>query len=105
MPTLVPLDHPPVYLVLEDFGKLGRAWREIDEAGANEAAVIAGILIGEYKHPVRVVAFNTDKGWSRDVTGEIALKLLEAAAGEGCSLGPSAREFVEQAGHEAPAEA
>jgi hypothetical protein len=99
MPTLVPTNNATVYLVLEHFGKLGNAWREIDEAEANEAAVIAGILTGEYKHPLRVVAFNTDEGWSRDVTSEVALKLSEAAAREDCSLGSSAREFVERAGN------
>ena len=44
---------------------------------------------------MRVVAFNTDEGWSRDVTREIALKLLELNR-EGTALGAAAREFVER---------
>jgi hypothetical protein len=100
MPTLAPTNNVSVYLVLEHFGKPGNAWREIDEAEANEAAVIVGILTGENEHPLRVVAFNTDEGWSHDVTSEVALKLSEAAAREDCSLGYSAREFVERAEYE-----
>jgi hypothetical protein len=35
MPSIVPEDD--IYVVLYDFGPLGRAWRETDEAGANRA--------------------------------------------------------------------
>jgi hypothetical protein len=97
MPTLVPSEQETVYLVLEDFGKLGRIWREIDEADANEAAVIAGILAGEYENPARVVAFNTGGNWARDVTEQIAAKLADAARDDDCELGPCALAFVERA--------
>jgi hypothetical protein len=30
---------------------------------------------GQYSHPVRIVAFNTAEGWSRDVTVDIADEL------------------------------
>ena len=29
----------------------------------------------EYRHPVRIVAFNTTEGWSRDLTMDIADEL------------------------------
>ena len=32
----------------------------------------AVVRAGEYSNPVRIVAFNTAEGWSRDVTVEIA---------------------------------
>jgi hypothetical protein len=64
-----------VYLVLEDFGRLGRAWRETDEECADRATLIRDLLAGEYSNPVRMVAFNTAEGWSRDVTVEIADEL------------------------------
>jgi hypothetical protein len=41
------------------------------EAGADRETIIRELLAGEY-HPVRIVAFNTSEGWSRDVTVEIA---------------------------------
>jgi hypothetical protein len=70
MPSIVPEDD--IYIVLDDFGPLGRAWRETDEAGANRAPLVRNLLDWQYEDPVRIVAFNTAEGWSRDVTVEIA---------------------------------
>ena len=64
-----------VYLVLDDFGSLGRVWRETDEAGTNGATLVRNLLEGQYENPVRIVAFNTAEGWSRDVTFDIADEL------------------------------
>ena len=61
-----------IYLVLEDFGRLGRAWRETDEDATDRETLILNLLSGEYKNPVRIVAFNTAERWSRDVTVAIA---------------------------------
>jgi len=70
MPSLEP--EGDTYIVLDDFGDLGRAWRETDEAGANRASLVRNLLDGQYEDPVRIVAFNTAEGWSRDATVEIA---------------------------------
>jgi hypothetical protein len=70
-----------VHIVLNDFGdRLGRACCETDEAAADEAGVIENISDGEDSRPMRVVAFNTAEGWSRDVTEEIAARLLDLNA-------------------------
>jgi hypothetical protein len=75
-PSIAPHDgHQDIYIVLDDFGSLGRAWRETDEAGANRAALVRNLLAGQYENPVRIVAFNTTEGWSRDVTMDIADEL------------------------------
>jgi hypothetical protein len=42
--------------------------------------VVNNISDGEYSNPVRVVAFNTVEGWSRDVTEDIARALLDREA-------------------------
>ena len=73
-PSIVP--HWPnqdTYLVLEDFGsRFDRAWRETDEDATDRETLILNLLSGEYKNPVRIVAFNTAERWSRDVTVAIA---------------------------------
>jgi hypothetical protein len=61
-----------IYLVLDDFGRIGRAWCETNEDGADRATLVRDLLAGEYNNPVRIVAFNTAEGWSRDVTVDIA---------------------------------
>jgi len=77
---LVPSHDGTVYLVLDDFGQLGRAYRETDPAEADRKTVVADLMSGQYRHPLRVVAFNTAEGWARDVTAEIARELLARAA-------------------------
>jgi hypothetical protein len=80
-----------IYIVLDQFGGvLGRAYRETDESYADEHTTIDKISNREYSRPVRVVAFNTHEGWSRHVTEEIALKLLNLSR-EGRVLGAAAR--------------
>ena len=69
-PSIVPKGD--IYLVLDDFGPLGRAWRETDEEGANRASLVRNLLDGQYEDPVCIVAFNIAEGWSRNVTREIA---------------------------------
>jgi hypothetical protein len=95
-PPLAPgVDDGTVYIVLNDFGPLGQAWVETDAAEADEAAIVTGIIHGEFSHPVRVVAFNAAREWSRDVTHEIATKLLDLNR-NGVALSAAAREFVER---------
>jgi hypothetical protein len=71
-PSIAPDRPEDIYLVLQDFGRIGRAWRETDEDGADRATLVRDLLAGEYINPVRIVAFNTSEGWSRDVTVDIA---------------------------------
>jgi hypothetical protein len=54
-PSLIPEDaHRDVYLVLDDFGSLGRVWRETDEAGTNRAWLVRNLLNELYENPVRI---------------------------------------------------
>ena len=75
-PSIIPwgeLDRT-VYLVLDDFGgKYGWAWwPKTNVADTERATLIRRLLEGRYSSPVRIVAFNTAEGWSRDVSDEIA---------------------------------
>jgi len=75
-PTLP--DDVDVYLVLDDFGeRMGRAWRETGEERIDRASVVTDLLDCQYNQPVRVVAFNTAEGWSRDVSEDIAIELAQ----------------------------
>jgi len=67
-PSIIPGFDVDVYLVLDDFGKLGRAYRETDEEASDRETIIHNLVSGEYNNPVRIVAFNTSEGWARDVT-------------------------------------
>jgi len=75
-PSIVPNgDDRNVYLVVDDFGRNGRAWREADVEATDLETVILDLLEGQYKNPVRVVGFNTSEGWSQDVSADVAHEL------------------------------
>ena len=83
-----------VYMVLDDFGPIGRAYLETDEEKCDRETVIRGMLAGEYKKPIRVVAFNTAEGWSQDVSEQIAWEVLKRAPGRGVALPDATHYFV-----------
>ena len=75
-PSIVPQGAAQdTYLVLEDFGHIGWACRETDAERADRNTLIRDLVEGQYRHPIRIVAFNTAEGWSRDVTVDIADEL------------------------------
>jgi hypothetical protein len=68
--------------VISTFGhRLGRAWRETDEADTDCATLLR--MEGQYSNPVRVVSFNTAEGCSSDVSEEIAIELSQRCAERG----------------------
>jgi hypothetical protein len=68
-----------VYIVLDDFGKLGASCREIDTADCDRGSVIDDLLHGQFHDPFRVVAFNTIEGWLADASEDIAHAVMERA--------------------------
>jgi hypothetical protein len=75
-PSIVPNEHDHIiYLVADNLGHGGHVWREANVEDTDLEAVILDLLEGQYKNPVRVVAFNTAEKWSEDVSGDIAQEL------------------------------
>jgi hypothetical protein len=84
-----------VHIVLDDFGKSGRVYRETDEEEASLDTVVDDLLTGQFNRPLRIIAFNTAEGWSRDVSEDVAWEVLKRAEKESKLLGPGTRDFVE----------
>lgn len=93
-PTLAPHFDVTVHIVLDDFGKAGRVYREIDEEETTLGSVVDDLLTGQFSNPVRVVAFNTSEGWSRDVSEDVAREVVRRVAGYGRPLAVGSRQFV-----------
>jgi len=95
-PPLVPVREAfgTVYIVLDDFEHLGRVYRTDEATDAD--TVVRDLIQGQYNQPVRVVAFNINEGWSRDVSADIARAVAEAARAEDRPLGQATMEFVER---------
>ena len=99
-PSIVPQQQDrDVYLVLDDFGpRAGRAWRETDEEDTDREALLRDLLSGQYNSPVRIIAFNAEEGWCRDVSADLADELAQRCADEGREIPASIETFVEQHG-------
>jgi hypothetical protein len=59
----------------------------------NDVLVMPEPVEGQYMSPVRIVAFNTAEGWSRDVSDKIAAELAQACADRG-ETPPSIADFI-----------
>jgi hypothetical protein len=79
-PSIVPQGgERDIYKVEDDLGELGRIWPEADSEVTDFETVVTDLLTGQYRSPVRVIAFNVAEGWSRDVSTEIAHELRHRA--------------------------
>jgi hypothetical protein len=98
-------DHPhdvTVFLVEEDFGHLGRAYRETDAAEADRETIVRNFISGQYRDAVRVVAFNTAEGWSRDVSEDVANAVLDQVYDADETLSEDTKRFIDR--HVTPGE-
>jgi hypothetical protein len=67
-------DNQTVYLVMDDLGRLGRSGaRRTPRRWTSRPS--SRICWCQYGNPVRVVAFNTAEGWTRDVSEDVAHEL------------------------------
>ena len=95
-PPIVPDIDRDTYLVLDDFGGMGCAWRETNVQDTDLESVIDDLLEGQYGSPVRVIGFNTTEGWSRDVSEDVVHELRQRCADHDRDLPEFLREFVER---------
>ena len=96
-PSIVPNgNNETVYLVADDFGKVGRAWRETDLEATDLETVIQDLLEGEFENPIRVIAFNAAKHWAQDVSEDIAHELRQRCDLQLRDVPSNLRNFVER---------
>jgi|SRR6266852_3236031 len=97
-PSIVPTasgDAQTIYLVVNNFGRLGTAFTETDVERADLETVITDLISGQYSDPVRVVAFNTAKHWADDVSEDVALEIQRRLDLAGDDLPFSIEAFIE----------
>ncbi|WP_065754692.1 hypothetical protein [Bradyrhizobium paxllaeri] len=100
-PSIVPSgDNETVYLVADNFGRLGRAWPEADYEATDLETVIQDLLTGQYGNPIRVIAFNTAERWSEDVSEDVARELRRRCDLQMRELPAAIASFAER--HEEP---
>jgi hypothetical protein len=95
-------DDVTVHWVVNDFGRFGKAYVETDVAEADREAIIRSFISGQYSNALRVVAFNTAEGWSRDVSEDIANEVPERAFDADDNLSEDTKRFIDR--HVSPGE-
>ena len=96
-PSIVPEGcDQTIYLVKDDLGRHGAVWREADTEATDLESVITDLMSGEYKDPVRVIAFNTAERWSEDVSEDIAREIRRRFDVQLEDVPSSLQDFVER---------
>jgi hypothetical protein len=94
-PTTVPSGpDEAVYLVIDRFVGVD-VYRETEVERTDRETVIADLLAGQFNDPVRVIAFNTNEQWSKDVSGEIACELQTRCDLQGERVPNHLQKFIE----------
>jgi hypothetical protein len=62
---------------------------------ASREDVIDDLLTGQFNNPLRVIAFNTAEGWSRDISEDMAWELTRRVRSDQKPLTAPTRAFVE----------
>jgi hypothetical protein len=95
-PSIVPNSaDQTVYLVVDNFGGLGTAYRETDVVRTDLETTITDLMSGQFSDPVRVVAFNTAERWAQDVSKDIALEIQSRSDIDGHDVPEAVRDFVD----------
>jgi hypothetical protein len=81
---------------MDDLGRLGRIWPEADAEATDLETVITDLLSGQYRGPVRVVAFNRAERWSEDVSEDVAEEIRRRCDLQMRELPASISDFVER---------
>jgi hypothetical protein len=96
-PSIVPSGTDRnIYLVVDDLGRHGRVWREVDAEHTDLETVITDLLDGQYSNPVHVFGFNPVEGWSRDVSEDVAQEIRRRCDLQGRDVPPPLQDFVER---------
>ena len=104
-PSVVPDHDATVYVVLDDYGSAGQAYREIDPNDADEQSIVDDLISGQFERPIKLVAFNVVEGWCRDASEDIARRAVATAWKSGKPLSKVASEFfTRHTGEDAPSE-
>jgi hypothetical protein len=94
--TLVPYGaDQTVYLVVDNFGRLGSVYRETEVGRTDLETIIADLMAGQFNDPIRVVAYNTFEHWSEDVSEYVAWEIQTRCDIAGERVPEQIRDFVD----------
>jgi hypothetical protein len=83
------------YLVINNYGQLGPAVVKTDLGEADLETTINDLMSGQYRDPVRVVAFNTAEHWAEDASEDVTREIMRHLDLAGHELPLSIQAFVD----------
>jgi hypothetical protein len=89
-------DNQTVYIVVDDFGRSGRPYRETEVEDADLETTITNLTQGEYSNPVRIVSFNTAEKWSEDPSADSAYDIRRRCDLQAADVLSTIQGFVER---------
>jgi hypothetical protein len=96
-PKLVPYGaDQTAYLVVDSLSAIATVYRETEVERTDFETIVADFLTGQFNDPVRVIAFNTLKHWSDDVSEVIATEIQTRCDIEGVSVPEHISDFVDR---------
>ena len=96
-PSIAPdSDEQDIYLVLDDFGTLGRAWRETDERATDFETRVTDLLSGQCTNPIRIASFNIADDRARDASAELARKVRRRIDLDRLDVSESLADFLDR---------
>jgi hypothetical protein len=95
IPSIVPKDDEEKrYLLVDDFGNMGRCWQGTDIEATDLEIVIGDLPDGQHNSPACVIGLNTVEGWSSDVSEELAEELQRRCDLKLADVPASLEQFV-----------
>lgn len=96
-PSIAPdSDEQDIYLVLDDFGTLGRAWRETDERATDFETLVTDLLSGQCTNPIRIVSFNIADDRARDASADLAREVRRRIDLDRLDVSESLADFLDR---------
>ena len=95
-PGIVPYgaDHT-IYVVVDNLGaSAGEQEMRVEHEDLD--AVVNGFMVGRFRDPLCVVAFNTLEHWSKDMSGEVAEEIETRCDIEGVAVPDHVKDFLER---------
>ena len=83
-----------VYLVVDRFERLGSVYRDTEVERTDLDTIVTDLMSGQFKDPIRVVAFNTLEHWSEDVSEYIAFEIQTRCDLDGVPVPDHIRDFT-----------
>lgn len=95
-------DHVPygadqtIYIVVDSVAACASGGQETQVEREDIEAVISEFIAGQFRDPIRVLAFNTLEHWSQDLSSAVAAEILARCDIEGMPVPEHVQDFLDR---------